>query len=46
MDPNCAALGGDLENSQCPICFYDYTSTGDSAPHMLPCAHTLCLKCI
>ena len=36
--------GDDLTN--CPVCFDEYTETGDHIPKILPCSHTLCEKCL
>lgn len=35
--------GDDLTN--CPVCFDEYTETGDHIPRLLPCSHTVCEKC-
>ena len=36
--------GDDLTN--CPVCFDEYTETGDHIPKILPCSHSLCEKCL
>ena len=39
-----ADAGDDLTN--CPVCFEEYTETGDHIPRLLPCSHSLCEKCL
>ena len=39
-----AECGDDLTN--CPVCFDEYTETGDHIPKILPCSHSLCGKCL
>ena len=36
--------GDDLTN--CPVCFDEYTETGDHIAKILPCSHSLCEKCL
>ena len=30
----------------CPVCWVDYTETGDHVPRILPCHHSVCEVCI
>ena len=34
---------GDLE---CPVCFQEYTETGEFVPRILPCHDIVCERCI
>ena len=42
---NKMAEGGD-DLTNCPVCFDEYTETGDHIPKILPCSHSLCEKCL
>ena len=41
------ALSSETEEGfSCGICFEEYQPEGDLRPKLLPCSHTLCLKCL
>ena len=42
---NKMAEGGD-DLTKCPVCFDEYTETGDPIPKILPSSHSLCEKCL
>ena len=30
----------------CPVCLEEFTHDGDKCPKLLPCSHTVCIKCL
>ena len=34
------------ESTDCPVCLEGFTHDGDKCPKLLPCSHTLCIKCL
>ena len=34
------------ESTDCPVCLEEFTDDGDKCPKLLPCSHTLCIKCL
>lgn len=34
------------EKLECPICTERYSPEGDLCPHMLPCGHSICFRCL
>ena len=42
-------MAGNTENTDfkiCSICLEEFTHDGDKCPKLLPCSHTLCIKCL
>ncbi len=39
------AEGGN-DSASCPVCFEEYSDSGEHVPRIMPCSHTLCHKCI
>ena len=39
------AEGGN-NSASCPVCFEEYSDSGDHVPRLMPCSHTLYQKCI